>query len=73
MGNTGIKDVLCNQLQVFCTRCSVSCCKLGVLFQGSEQPGGGLAPTPAKTTNYIFHLDKNGGCFPMLLIIMRGI
>lgn len=33
----------------------------------------GLAPTPAKAANYIFHLDKNGGFLPMLLIIMRGI
>lgn len=51
----------------------VSRCRLGVSSWGSEQPRRGLAATPAKAANYIFHLDKNGGFLPMLLIIMRGI
>lgn len=46
---------------------------LGVLSWGSMQPRRCLAATLAKAANYIFHLDKNGGFLPMLLIIMKGI
>lgn len=47
--------------------------ELGVLSWGSMQPRRCLAATLAKAANYIFHLDKNGGFLPMLLIIMKGI
>lgn len=47
--------------------------ELGVLSWGSSQPRRCLAATLAKAANYIFHLDKNGGFLPMLLIIMKGI
>lgn len=42
------------------------------LGDASSQEEAWLA-TPAKAANYIFHLDKNGGFLPMLLIIMSGI
>ena len=57
------------ELQVLLSRC-----KLGVLSWGCESSQEEARPaTPAKAANYIFHLDKNGGFLPMLLIIMSGI